>query len=166
MTIVVFDNRSTQDTLKASMTTRLINTLGGETIDVITEGPLPEGTTFLVLSGSSRCISEGEVHLPAVEVVYEAMEQKIPVLGICYGFQILAHVHGYSVERLPEKVREHRHVEGIGKVRFHHKDCVVGLPHMYSFSDTVYGVQFHPESTPEGVEWLRKHIFTSSQQKK
>lgn len=162
MTIVVFDNRSTRDTLKASMTARLIDTLGGETINVIKEGPLPEGTTFLVLSGSSRCISEGEVHLPAVEVIYEAMEQKIPVLGICYGFQILAHVHGYNVERLPEKVREYRHVEGVGKVRFHHKDCVVGLPHMHSFSDTLYGVQFHPESTPGGVEWLRKHIFTWS----
>ena len=105
MTIVVFDNRSTRDTLKASMTTRLINILGGETINVITEGPLPEGTTFLVLSGSSRCISEGEVHLPAVEVIYEAMEKKIPVLGICYGFQILAHVHGYSVERLRKSAR-------------------------------------------------------------
>ncbi len=165
MTIVVFDNRSTRDTLKASMTARLIDTLGGETIEVIKEGPLPEGTTFLVLSGSSRCISKGEVHLPAVEVIYEAMEKKIPVLGICYGFQLLAHVHGYNVERLPERVREYRHVESVGRVRFHHGDWVANLPHMHPFSDTVYGVQFHPESTPEGVEWLRRHISTSNKKK-
>ena len=157
-TIAIFDNRSTRDTLKASMTERLIGVLGKEA-RVLRSGPLPNNTNFLVLSGSSRCISRGEIHEPAMDVIHEAMRKGIPILGICYGFQLLAHLHGYDVERLPKMVREDRLVDGVGRVRFHHGDRVKGVPCMHAFSDKVWGVQFHPESTSDGIAWLRDHII-------
>ena len=161
-TIAILDNRSTRDTLKASMTDRLIRVLGKDA-RVMKRGPLPKNTEFLVLSGSSRCISRGEIHQPAVDVIQEAMRKGIPILGICYGFQLLAHLHGYDVERLPKMVREDRLVNGVGRVRFHHGDRVKDVPCMHAFSDKVWGVQFHPESTTDGVIWLHEHIISHTQ---
>ena len=155
MPVVIFDNRSTQDTPKSSMTDKLIKVLGAFAVK---KSPLPLNTTFLVLSGSSRCISRGEIYPPATKVIQEAIDKQIPILGICYGFQMIAHVYGYTVERLPDIVREQKHVEGVGSVLFHHGDRVVGLPPLHQFSKKVFGVQFHPESSPDGVAWLQKHI--------
>lgn len=118
------------------------------------ERDLDDGATCLVLSGSSRCVSRGEIHLPAARAVRKARSKVVPAMGICYGFQLLAHMHGHTVARLPAMVREVRAVEGVGEVMFHHGDGVPDLPDMHVFSKSVEGTQFHPESTEDGVAWL------------
>ena len=111
----------------------------------------------------------------------------VPVLGICYGSQLMAHLLGGKVE--PANVREY------GKCSLHlekskifedipeetscwmsHTDFVSKLPDGFKVVGTtdscpcaafenaekkLYGVQFHPEvnHTPEGTKMLRNFLF-------
>ena len=112
----------------------------------------------------------------------------VPVLGICYGMQLLAHASGGKVERA--QVREFGHAEifvetesllfqGLPKelsVWMSHGDEVKVLPKgfvrlaksasslqaaMANVEQKLYGVQFHPEvmHTPQGKEILSNFLF-------
>ena len=78
----------------------------------------------------------------------------LPVLGDCYGFQLLAHMQGLRVSALPASIREFRHVDGVGRVYFHRGNAL----DMCVFSDHMIGTQFHPESTSDGQTWLKQWI--------
>jgi GMP synthase (glutamine-hydrolysing) len=112
----------------------------------------------------------------------------IPVLGICYGHQLIGYCLGGKVE--PGKVREYgeevlqitkpsKLFEGLGReeqVWFSHGDEVKKLPlgfitnastygaEIAAFSNEdkkIYGIQFHPEvvHTPKGMTILENFIF-------
>ena len=115
-------------------------------------------------------------------------ELGIPILGICYGMQMTAHLLGGGVQ--PGKEREYGHAgisitEGNALFRdlptdisvwMSHGDQVNQLPNGFStlaetatcpiaaMGDTqrrIYGLQFHPEvaHTAHGTEILRRFIF-------
>jgi GMP synthase (glutamine-hydrolysing) len=111
----------------------------------------------------------------------------VPVLGICYGMQWLAHSLGGKVERAER--REYgpaqldieansalfKGLSGGGKAWSSHGDHVVALPSGFSVTgrtdnavaafencaQRIYGVQFHPEvnHTDSGTEILRNFVF-------
>jgi len=65
---------------------------------------MPELTANLkgvILSGSPHSVREENAPIPNLE----AIKGKIPLLGICYGAQHLAHTYGGEV--LPSKIREY-----------------------------------------------------------
>ncbi|MGD8324363.1 MAG: glutamine amidotransferase [Gammaproteobacteria bacterium] len=107
----------------------------------------------------------------------EALEQRVPILGVCYGHQLLARAAGGHVDYHPEG-REIGTVEirtmpasaadplfaGVPEsFRAHttHAQSVLGLPpgavhlagnqyernHAFRLGDCAWGVQFHPEYT-------------------
>ena len=109
-----------------------------------------------------------------------------PVLGICYGMQLLTQAHGGSVE--PAAHREYgpatvkhnggsRLFEGLGeelRVWMSHGDRVARLPEGFAVlasssnapvaafgNERVVGIQFHPEvaHTPQGKEILANFLF-------
>jgi GMP synthase (glutamine-hydrolysing) len=111
----------------------------------------------------------------------------VPVLGICYGMQLMAHLLGGRVERsaTPEYGpatllvrRSNRLFGGVGRrtrVWMSHGDLVVGLPRGFvtlgltehspdaAIADDrhrLYGVQFHPEveHTAEGQRILENFV--------
>ena len=115
-------------------------------------------------------------------------ELGIPVLGICYGHQVLANGLGGTVER--NDVAEYGPAElrvEVGSVLFgglpeeqtvwmSHKDAVVAAPNGFTVTATtanspvaameaadrgLYGVQFHPEvaHTPMGQEILKHFLY-------
>jgi len=169
MTVWIVDNRVTKRGVKASMTQKLIKVLQSmprTDVRVVTTPNearrIREGV--VVLSGSSLSIARGDVQRAhaAITAVSMALEKKMPILGICFGFQLLAFMHGMRVEKLFETRKGEEDVEGYGTVYFNHQDAVkvsddrVLLEKV--FAPRVRGVQFHPEATDDGASWLRQWV--------
>ena len=172
MTIWVVDNRVRQRGIKASMTQKLIQTLRSlSRTDIQTDVQIVSTTNdarrirggVVVLSGSSLSIASGNVERAhaAITAVTIALGQGIPILGICFGFQLLAFMYGMQVEKLSAGIRGERHVVGYGTVYINHQDAVKIGDDVLSdkiFAAHVHGVQFHPEATHDGKAWLHRWL--------
>lgn len=138
----------------------------------------------VILSGGPASVYDaGAPRLPAF-----ALQLGLPILGICYGLQLLAHELGGKVEKSPR--REFGPAQIIVKDPFplfsglpaslsvwmSHGDSVLELPSGFrrlaespscafaaaaDFTRQIYGLQFHPEvaHTPQGKEILRHFVF-------
>lgn len=124
----------------------------------------------IILSGSP--FSVNEANAPDVDI--SAMQQQLPVLGICYGAQLTAKKFGGRVEKsnkreygraLMRKQREDvllKDVIDLSQVWMSHSDSILEMPRGFEVLATtddipfaafktngsghpVYGVQFHPE---------------------
>jgi GMP synthase (glutamine-hydrolysing) len=138
----------------------------------------------LILSGGPASVYADD----AYEMDPGIFEAEIPLLGICYGHQLLAHALGGSVEQTGsgEYGKTRLRVTGPSalftdlpprqQVWMSHGDAVVRPPPgfevvaetdgspvaaMQSASRRLYGVQFHPEviHTPRGSEILRHFLY-------
>ncbi|MDQ7030876.1 MAG: glutamine-hydrolyzing GMP synthase [Ardenticatenia bacterium] len=140
----------------------------------------------IILSGGpSSVYDRGAPTLPD-----HVLARDVPVLGICYGMQLLAHELGGRVE--PSPVREYGPAEltwidtqsplfaGLHppmKVWMSHGDIITALPPGFvSLASTptteyaamahperhIYGLQFHPEvaHTPNGIYLLENFLYT------
>jgi GMP synthase (glutamine-hydrolysing) len=119
------------------------------------------------------------------------LDLNLPVLGLCYGHQLIAQIAGGKVE--PAKRREYGIayvvinkpvgvLKGLNKkekVWMSHGDTVFSLPHNYEVlahtencpvaafrhkKKPIYGLQWHPEvvHTEKGMQMLRNFVFEVS----
>ena len=138
----------------------------------------------IILSGGPASVYDSDAPM-APSWVYEL---KIPILGICYGLQVLAHQLGGKV--IPGTIREYGNAvlyqqsesipifSGLSKtlnVWMSHGDQVLELPEGFDSlaytqnSDVavmgnnagIIGLQFHPEvvHTPDGNKIIRNFLF-------
>ena len=139
----------------------------------------------LILSGGPSSVYDDAAPHSAPELLNDA---SFPILGICYGLQLIAHklggtVHpansreyGYArLEVIDESSRLFRGLPREMDVWMSHGDHVTALPSGFvttartagainAFEDTsrrIFGVQFHPEvaHTPLGAQVLRNFLF-------
>jgi len=145
----------------------------------------------LILSGSPFSVYDENAPLPKSEI----FSLNIPILGICYGQQIIAKILGGEVEKgkLREFGREILTVldkknlfKGLNKkeaVWFSHGDLVTKLPKGFkvigksrtskiaSFANSdnkIFGIQFHPEviHTNKGLKIIENFIYGICNEKK
>jgi len=138
----------------------------------------------LVLSGGPASVYADGAPMPAAGI----LQAGVPVLGICYGMQLLAHLLGGKVERraggeygpatLPvaDQGGLFAGLDGELDVWMSHGDRVVEMPAgfvrlagtpecpiaaMGNAERGLYGVQFHPEvaHTPRGRQILSNFLF-------
>jgi GMP synthase (glutamine-hydrolysing) len=145
---------------------------------------LGKETRGVILSGGPSSVYAGA----APDLPEEVLGWGVPVLGICYGEQLLVHALGGKVE--PAMRREFgraqveicadddlfRGLSGKLDVWMSHGDRVENLPDSFDViartpsspyaairdrGRRLYGVQFHPEvtHTPRGAEILRNFLF-------
>ncbi len=139
----------------------------------------------VILSGGPASIYE-----PGAPVVSaELFHMGIPILGICYGMQLMTHQLGGEVA--PAAEREYGHAElqlgeacpffsglpaGKMPVWMSHGDRIIRLPPgfksiaqthsspiaaMQDSTGRLYGIQFHPEvaHTPQGLQMLQNFLY-------
>ena len=144
-----------------------------------------ENIKGVILSGSPCSVLDED----APDIDLDSLIEKVPVLGICYGSQLIAHKYGYTV--MPSKVREYGRANlstlkkenelftnvSIGtQVWMSHGDTIKELGDAfeiiaatdsipvagYKLKDkAVYGLQFHPEVThsEEGKQVVENFVI-------
>ncbi|MBA2349111.1 MAG: type 1 glutamine amidotransferase [Solirubrobacterales bacterium] len=150
-----------------------------ELCDTSTGAPLPglEGVRFVASLGAAA--SAADTHLPAVAaetaLVEHAVADDVPVLGLCFGGQLLARVLGGTVEPMDAPEVGWVSIETddpalvpAGPWLAWHYDRYTVPPAATEIARTEHsshafvrgshlGVQFHPESTQEHVRvWAAK----------
>jgi len=124
----------------------------------------------IVLSGSPFSVNENDA--PVIDV--KMIAEKVPVLGICYGAQLLTKLYGGKVEKSDKreygrsKLQISNRDELLADVKndsdvwMSHSDTIKNLPENFSISafthnipvaafsnengkNNIYGLQFHPE---------------------
>lgn len=146
-----------------------------------------EKPAAIILSGGPQSVYEKEAALPPREI----FEIGVPVLGICYGLQLMAHILGGEV--IPSKIREYGFsclrvldkeglLSGIKdktQVWMSHGDRVNKVPPGFIVSGRtadcevvvmerrekrLFGLQFHPEvvHTKQGEKILSNFLFSFS----
>ncbi|MEJ2594327.1 MAG: glutamine-hydrolyzing GMP synthase, partial [bacterium] len=138
----------------------------------------------VILSGSPFSVRDAESPKPELG----QFKGKLPLLGVCYGAQYLAHEAGGEV--LPSKIREYgranlgyihrqsplmKDISENSQVWMSHGDTILSLPEEFEVitstesvevagyhiqGEETYGIQFHPEvyHTEEGKQLLRNFL--------
>jgi len=137
----------------------------------------------IILSGGARSVYDQN----APEFDRDVLEIKIPILGICYGHQLIANLLGGKVVSgesgeyglatlLPKKGDLFENILLEQKVWMNHRDIVVELPEGFqaiaktehsqiaayeNVKKQIYGFQFHPEvtNTEKGSKIFRNFLF-------
>lgn len=155
----------------------------GKVLDVNAQGPHGatggENVSGIIVSGSPARLNDGlEWMKRTEEALLRAHERGVPILGICFGHQLLGEALGGTVAPNPCG-REIGTIDlvvgnqdpllaGIASppiVVMTHLDSVLTLPHgtevlgttelekhaALRFSETTWGVQFHPEMNAETI---------------
>jgi GMP synthase (glutamine-hydrolysing) len=155
------------------------------------EALLERSPKGIILSGGPASVYDED----APKLSYDILEKfDCPVLGICYGMQILASELGGDVR--PSKNREYgyarlrvtdnnsllfRHLPEEMDVWMSHGDHLIGVPEGFrvtaktadalnaveGLSGRIFGVQFHPEvaHTPFGKQIIQNFLFLACQAK-
>ncbi|MDI3289660.1 glutamine amidotransferase [Polyangium sp. 15x6] len=159
---------------------------GYETFDARESGP-PDmrDAAALVITGSAANVPDREPWMLATEgFLREVVGLGVPTFGICFGHQILAQALGGEVQRNPRgreigtrpihKLTDDPIFDGLPEVfraNVTHVDTVVRLPrgatalakndledhHAIRFTETCYGVQFHPELDADVMRGYIEH---------
>jgi len=140
----------------------------------------------MIVMGGPQSANDQEM-AAEVHFIQQALNSKTPVLGICLGAQLIAKALGAHVYRNPEKeigwAPVHLTDAAAGdplfgglpspSLFFHWHSETFMLPpgavslaysdkcrqQAFRFQDTVYGIQFHPEITPEMiVDWSTQSV--------
>jgi GMP synthase (glutamine-hydrolysing) len=149
----------------------------------VTEGDRPSGFGFdaVVITGSRSSVYWDEEWIePLVDYVADAHDRGLPILGVCYGHQVLAAALDGRVEAMGEYELGYREVSRVGDDELlagvpetftafmSHSDAVTELPtgaellaendygiHAFRHG-RAWGVQFHPEYDRETATTLTK----------
>ena len=145
-------------------------------------GPSVKG---VILSGSPSSVREANA--PAINL--DAVRNKFPVLGVCYGAQLLAYSNGGEV--IPSKIREYgranlkmidascdllKNIPMDSTVWMSHADTISKVPENFEVvastgdvrvaafrirNENTFGIQFHPEVTHsvDGKKVLKNFVI-------
>jgi GMP synthase (glutamine-hydrolysing) len=188
--IVVVNNY--KDHSKKQQVVQNLNRCTGETVESIdhhTANLMDQVTTrdpdAVILTGSSFMLTKPDTRLVFASEIELVREIRIPLLGICFGHQLIGTAFGSRVIDLGESIRDIKQIrllsgdpvfEGLPEtvnVAESHRQALGSVPdgfRLLAESATckveaiseqdrmVYGFQFHPERSDDSTPWGRMII--------
>ena len=137
----------------------------------------------LILSGGPNSIYNSDSPIPDPKI----FDLNIPILGICYGLQVIIHLHGGKITNVEQQEYGKalleisnvnslfKDVKNLNSVWMSHGDAPTELPDNFEIigktnnskfaaiqnSKNVFGIQFHPEvhHTIEGKQILQNFVY-------
>ena len=139
----------------------------------------------VILSGSPHSVREEKPLIPNLS----AIKGKLPLLGVCYGAQYLAHFFGGEVGKSNSREYGRANLDVVdttnillknislhSQVWMSHADTILSVPSNYKIiastqavkcaafsvdNENTFGIQFHPEVThsTEGLQLLKNFVF-------
>jgi len=170
------------DALKKSNSKYLVISKKSELINIIEK---KRNVAGIILSGGPLCLTDGcSYNDISKNILALNFYKDIPILGICFGFQIMCDVYGCNMFRLSSenKCIKTINIENCNlklmkdlnetiKIFFCHNDYLKIAPvgfNSFSYEGMVmgienlkikrYGFQFHPEGTNDGKEIINNFI--------
>ncbi|MFX1293843.1 MAG: glutamine-hydrolyzing GMP synthase [Promethearchaeota archaeon] len=142
----------------------------------------------IILSGSPKSVYEKGSPIITKELFAFYKEKSIPILGICYGQQLIGHLFGGKIRSLPKKEYGKTKIKILNQntlfkdidttetVWMSHSDQITRLPpnfeviassescpiaSIYNKDAQLYAIQFHIEvsHTPKGMQILRNFVL-------
>ena len=197
--ILVINN--SQDLYKATMTPKLLNILTKlkvkytiinkkKELKKIKKQYTKNEVKGIILTGGPLCISDNVYYKDIIKnITAIQLFPNTPILGICFGFQVLGDIYGGSIDKL------HYHNLGFKKIDlsnctleilknlkqskknhtffFSHNDQIIQVPPNFNYyinnniiigienlEKKIFGVQFHPEGSKDGFDIIKTFIFT------
>lgn len=145
---------------------------------------LTEEIKGIILSGSPYSVLDKNAPIPD----FEKIKNKVPILGICYGAQFIAHYYGGKVEnslhreygrailtKIDQEETLFKDISINTQVWMSHGDTIIEIPETFKVTAStenikvaafkvndhkIYGIQFHPEvyHTTEGKKLLYNFV--------
>lgn len=140
------------------------------------EAVLQKDPDIVILTGSNFMLSKPDTRMVFQSEMDLVRETDLPILGICFGHQLIGAAYGSQVMDLGHNIREYKEVKLLGKdplldglpgsirVSESHRQALTRVPegfrHLAESATSqveamchqkrpIYGVQFHPERSDE-----------------
>lgn len=138
----------------------------------VNEIDLDDYSLTIILGG---CQSVTEINsfpylLNVMSFIKTCIDTNKPLIGICLGSQLIAHVLGCTIKSSNKlNIGYDIKILGVSNVFRCHIDYIVpndyisvieyfdSMPYFYKHKDHVYGIQCHPDITPESVISISNH---------
>ena len=193
--IVLIDN--TKNLKKAYMTPLLVSLLKKKNIEYKIVSDINDVNYVvdnfkkkikgILLSGGPLCLSDDlAISLINKNITILLRLKNIPVLGVCFGFQLLCSIYGSKIVKMEEEIQGKYKLEFDNKSKLfknmnkkeyltyqNHKDKVLDKPNGFKIismnenntieaieneEEKIYGTQFHPEALEETSEIIYNFI--------
>ena len=191
--IIIIDN--TKNLEQAKMTPKIVSILHSKNIrfrivktkhqlvEIIETSHIKNAIKGIILSGGPLFLSQGCLYDDiSKNVLALTVFDNIPILGICFGFQIISDLYGGTIGHLQYKNKITKNIvvenselsllpNGMYSLCFSHQDYVKSPPKGFKFLkkhnkiiaiENValkrYGFQFHPEGTRNGSTLITRFL--------
>lgn len=181
--ILIVDNRVSINTTKASLTQTLIRSLENTIIVTYTYDVdnIPwHQIDCIIFSGSNLRLSETTTHPVihfALNILNLSVQKTLPCVGICFGCQLMCYSLGSSIQprnNINNVIHRYHSSLANDKMYFNHYDgiynfdcekCITKVHQFEKFlvefshpTNRWIGIQWHPEKSKKGIDWLKKTI--------